>query len=193
MKYAKVTDISQIAKGDTVIIVCEEDNVALATSSTTIGRQATNIDVNNGVAYGNDYVLEASLVQTKDGKWGLKIGSNASYLGLSNTGFGITSTASRAMCNIRIENGNAIIAYTGTTTENNTIGYTTDNSIFSCYANNPYSVQLYRKGGVSTGINDINANDNSGMKAIFNLNGQRVSEQQMGKGLYIINGKKVIR
>ena len=97
------------------------------------------------------------------------------------------------MCNIRIENGNAIIAYTGTTTENNTIGYTTDNSIFSCYANNPYSVQLYRKGGVSTGINDINANDNSGMKAIFNLNGQRVSEQQMGKGLYIINGKKVIR
>ena len=193
VKYAKVTDISQIAKGDTVIIVCEEDNVALATSSTTVGRQAINIDVNNGVAYGNDYVLEASLVQTKDGKWGLKIGTNASYLGLSNTGFGITSTASRAMCNIRIENGNAIIAYTGTTTENNTIGYTTDNSIFSCYANNPYSVQLYRKGGVSTGINDINANDNSGMKAIFNLNGQRVSEQQMGKGLYIINGKKVIR
>lgn len=192
VKYSKVTDVAQIAKGDTVIIVCEDDKVALATSSVAGGRQAINIDMADGVAYGNDYVLEASLVQSKDGKWGLKVGSNASYLGLSNTGFGVVSTTSKAMCTITIADGDATIAYTSATT-NNTIGYTSDNNIFDCNSGNPYNVQLYRRGAVSTGINDVNIDGNGNRNAVFNLNGQRVSEHQMGRGIYIINGKKIIR
>ena len=41
----------------------------------------------------------------------------------------------------------------------------------------------------TTGITNVKANADS--NAIFNLNGQKVNKAQ--KGLYIINGKKVIK
>lgn len=191
-KYCKVTDISQIAKGDTVIIVCEEDGVALSINTNSNGRQAINIDVADGVAYGNDYVLESTLMKTAAGKWGFKVGSNTTYLGLTTTGFGVTSTAANALADITLDQGNATIKFSNASS-NNTIGYTNDNVTFSCSDSNPYKVQIYRKGSVASGIRDINADGSGASDAIYNLNGQRVNEHQMGKGLYIINGKKIIK
>lgn len=43
----------------------------------------------------------------------------------------------------------------------------------------------------AAGINSLNSNDVTG-KIIYNLNGVRVNGDRLGKGLYIINGKKVI-
>ncbi len=42
----------------------------------------------------------------------------------------------------------------------------------------------------TTGITEIEKSVNAGNEAVFNLNGQRVAQPK--KGLYIVNGKKVI-
>ena len=47
--------------------------------------------------------------------------------------------------------------------------------------------------GETTDINDIIINDQKlGEQVIYNLNGQRLNNSERG-GLYIINGKKVVR
>lgn len=49
---------------------------------------------------------------------------------------------------------------------------------------------VFSFGGEETAIKDINGVENSGKTVIYDLSGRRV--QKLGKGLYIVNGKKVV-
>ena len=50
---------------------------------------------------------------------------------------------------------------------------------------------MFTVGDDSTGINAIESGDTAA-KTIYNLNGVKVNENNLGKGVYIINGKKVV-
>ena len=45
----------------------------------------------------------------------------------------------------------------------------------------------------ATGINDVNADLNANVNAIYNLAGQRIVNGKLPRGIYIINGKKIIK
>ena len=55
-----------------------------------------------------------------------------------------------------------------------------------------FDVKLTKDPKNDTGIININPTLTQGKKATYNLNGQRVHDGQLTKGLYIINGKKVL-
>lgn len=55
---------------------------------------------------------------------------------------------------------------------------------------NPSRSLVFSFGGEETAIKDINGVENSGKTVIYDLSGRRV--QKLGKGLYIVNGKKVV-
>ena len=45
----------------------------------------------------------------------------------------------------------------------------------------------------ATGINDVNADLNANVNAIYNLAGQKIVNGKLPRGIYIINGKKIIK
>ena len=42
-------------------------------------------------------------------------------------------------------------------------------------------------------INTVNADQNDSQKAVFDLQGRKVTNEPSKKGIYIVNGKKVVR
>lgn len=194
--YTKVTDISQLHKEDTVVIVSESDLIGCGKESTKTGRSGVSINVldegNKVLAESN--VQEFVLLQTATGEWGLKCGTN--YLSASNSGEGLRLAAkpdANAMADISFtEEGHAVIQFVGKN-KNNLIRYNEDGTFFCCYASETTgdNIQIYKKGGIPSGINTVTLDKNQHAEGIYTLTGQKV-QGNLTKGVYIINGKKTI-
>ncbi|NPD91885.1 M6 family metalloprotease domain-containing protein [Xylanibacter muris] len=189
-KYSKVTDVDALATGDSIIIVCEEDKMAINMIQTSAFRGAVNIEVENGVATGNDDVQVFKLQKTVNGRnWGFVV--PAGYL---SGGSGKTlKTQKKADANslavITITDGNAAITFQGN--YGGTIGYTADNINFTCSPAAEKAVQIYRKSDGS-GIESLGVDSNGAEDGVYyTVSGQKVTGS-LPAGLYIRNGKKII-
>ena len=54
------------------------------------------------------------------------------------------------------------------------------------------SIMGFPFGGDATGIDGLNANDNVNANEVYDLQGRRMNVNNMPKGIYIVNGKKVV-
>lgn len=187
--YEKVTDVSSLASNDEIIFVCEDDGVALTSSVQDNRRGAVAVKIEDGKAYGNDYVQPFTLLMNSAGQYGFR--ANSMYLSASNQGIKTSRTADKnCIADIAIADGNASVTFTGTATCSN-MGYSMDEVGFTCFADAVSNMQIYRKAD-PTGISTVNAG--SSVKtggAVYNLSGQQVGDGY--KGIVIIGGKKVLR
>ena len=189
-KYYKVTDAGTLATGDSIIIVCEDDKMAMNMIQTSAFRGAVNIEVENGVADGNDDVQVFKLQKTVNGlNWGLVVPSGYLSCGAGKT----LRTQRRADANslavISITDGNAAITFQGN--YGGTIGYTDDNIHFTCSPDAEKAVQIYRRENGSA-ISTIRVDTDAADDIYYTVSGQRVNKENAGKGVYIVSGRKVI-
>lgn len=192
--YEQVTSTDDLASGDTVIIVCEDAAVAMTPTVHESNNKGTvSISVGEGIAYGNDNVMELALLQSTSG-WGFYYATSKVYLGASNSGIKTSSKAGTTnVATISISDGDATIQFGGSATCPY-IGYSTDDVWFSCFAEPTGSIQLYRK-VISTGINSVKAgNTDTTGNDVYDLSGKYAgsSLNSLPKGIYISNGKKYI-
>lgn len=192
--YEHITDIDDLASGDTVIIVCEDDAVAMTyTLQNSNNRAVTSVSVSDDLAYGNDAVLKLAVLQSTTG-WGFYYAEGKLYMGAGNSGVKFSSKAgTTCVATITITDGDATVEFGGSATCPY-LGYDADDVSFSCYSEPTGTIQLYRKtDGTSTGINRITT-DATTDSDVYDLSGRRVGSSLNGlpKGIYTVNGKKYV-
>lgn len=190
--FELVSSDGDLASGDTVIIVCEDEAVAMtATIHDSNNKAAVSISVGEGQAYGNDGVMKLALLQSSSG-WGFYYATGKVYLGASNSGIKTSSKAGTTnVATISISDGDATIQFGGSATCSY-IGYSSDDVWFSCFAEPTGTVQIYRK-VTTSGINSIKATDDENTDtAVYDLSGKFVGSSLIGlpKGVYMTGGKK---
>ena len=199
--YQLVEDAASLVSGDTIIIVNRNEAQALSVFPSTNGRAVTSIKLpGSSSAEGDADVLMLRAIKTKDGKsWGLQFkqnGANA-YLSASSAGNLTSVTKSDASClgTIDIVDGNAVIKL-GTGTRG-TLTYFTDNTRISCTdGSTPSGLSIYRLTGYVEGIHEVVADGAAtSSTAVFTLSGRYVGEslESLPSGIYVVNGKKVMR
>lgn len=190
--FEKVTDVSQLSSGDSIIFVNENEAVALSTTNYGAHRGAINVGVANGIASSNDEVLVFDVLKTTNGQnWGFHC--SAGYLNASSTGVSLSRTTTNAMTDITIADGNATVHFVGRL--NRYLGYETPGTYFTSYTSDPANIQIYRLQTSVDGISSIKVDNNSTVQdRVYNLKGQFVGNTLNGlqKGIYIQNGKKVV-
>lgn len=190
--FELVESEGNLVSGDTVIIVCEDEAVAMtATIHDSNNKAAVSVSVSEGQAYGNDGVMKLALLQSSSG-WGFYYAEGKVYLGASNSGIKTSSKAgSTNVATISISDGDATIQFGGSATCSY-MGYSSDDVWFSCFAEPTGAVQIYRK-VTSTGISAVKATSNTTAdNAVYDLSGKLVGTSLIGlpKGVYMTNGKK---
>ena len=198
--YELVTDESKLKNGDEVIIAyVEGDNAAaISTNQKTNNREASmdvTINADGTLTPGSDVQI---ITLEKEGELFLfNVGNGYLYAASSNANQMKTTQDpdDNAKASITIdEENNAIIAFQGSSTHNIILynDYNSSNLLFSCYASNSSQKlpQLYCKVDKTvTGIASVKTIQGQGN--VYNLNGQRIGKQT-GKGIYIIDGRKVV-
>lgn len=192
--YEKVTNVADLATGDSIIFVNETERMAMGTSQSSTSRSATNIFLKDGQAAGNNDLQILRVVQTTDGtKWGFqyKVSNKNNYIGCGSNGALVTQNKADAKCMATLEfkEGNVLVTF-GATGEN-TLSYFTDNTHFGCASSdNASGVCMYKKLPGNTGIQTVHV-PSQGDDCYYNLSGQRVNEN--AQGIIIGKGKKFIR
>ena len=152
--FVKVTDASELAEGDNIIIVAElsEGANAMSTSQNTNNRGYAELnDYNgNGVVSAIDNTVQKFVLLGTTNAWYFYTGSGFLYAASSSSNYLRTEEEAdnnnNAKAKIEITDGNATIKFQGSYTRN-TIRYNSGSTIFSCYAesNNMKDVQIYKE------------------------------------------------
>lgn len=190
-EFEKVTDLSQLQVGDSVIFVNEKNSVAMTSNVQGAQRAAVNILIADGKAYGNNDVAVFRVMQSPaTGKWGFHCPRG--YLNATSTGVTIANNTTNALCDLAFNDGNLSIHFTGKQSRYG--GYDGLATYFTSYATAQSSLQLYRIPTSTTAIKGISVAPQATGNRIFNLSGQYVGTSLDGlqKGIYIQNGKKVV-
>ena len=150
--WSKVTDVSNLAADDKVVIVAENYDYAMSTEQKTNNRgQAAVTKTDTKVSWeASSSVQELTLVAgTKSNTFAFYTGSG--YLQACSSSSNNLHTVDEKDDNcsflITISNGTASLVAQGTYTRNR-LKYNNSSSIFSCYASGQSDVCLYKKGGV---------------------------------------------
>ena len=201
--YALVTDASTLAAGDKILIayVNGDDKYALSTTQQTNNRQATSdvtLNADGTLTPGDN--AQVITLEKEDGNYLFNVGNGYLYAA-SSSGNHLKTEATaddNAKATISISSGDATIVFQGTSTRNN-LRFNANNGkpLFSCYATTSTVVtlpQIYRELQASAISLSDYSTDNTGegsmVNGCFNLQGQRVNQPE--KGLYIVNGRKVV-
>lgn len=190
--YEHVTAIDDITSGDTVIIVSDDDAVAMTYSQqNTNNRAVTSVSISDDKAYGNAVVLKLVMLQSTSG-WGFYYADDKVYMGAGNSGVKFATKASNTcVATVSITDGDATVEFGGSASCPY-LGYDRDDVSFSCYAEPTGAIQIYRKVDASTtGISGIAAAESTDGD-VYDLTGRRVGSSLIGlpKGIYTLNGKK---
>ena len=188
-EFVLVTDAAQLTVGDSIVIGYE--NYAMGQSAGNY-RYKTDMMTSAGViTYLADDVqiilLEEGVVE---GTYAFNVGNG--YLAASSSSSNNVATSTTLDANgswkIVINDGLAVITAQGDKSRN-ILQYNTSAPRFSCYKGTQQSVNIYAKSSVATGISEVTT-ENGKVTAIYDLQGRVVDAPS--KGLYIINGKKVL-
>ncbi len=189
--YTKVDDAAQLEEGDTIILVNAADAMAMSVNQTTEVRLGACIGVENtATVMIEDNTQKIALKKTTSGFWGLQV--DGSYLTATNSGTKLNTTSkpgTNATCSIDITDGNAKISFQ-TRNVNRNIRYNVESSSFACYNTDGDNIQIYKKS--TDAILPVIAKSTNTSREVYTITGQKVNKSQMGKGIYIVNGKKVV-
>ena len=193
--YEKVTDVATLQSNDTLIMVNEDARLALSTVYNDSTRCGVQVDLShNGWAYADaDAQMFKLRKMSSDLVFG-KVNGQGGYLAATRHGLGSTgSIDDTSRATVTITDGNMDLNFKSSYSRNS-LSYDAANYCFKLVADSPTQVQLYRLSHrTPTGIAGVHVSKESkGSDAIYNLNGQRVSKNQLQRGIYIINGKKVL-
>lgn len=195
--YELVTDATTLAAADTLLIVNEEDAVAMCiTAQNTYCRKPVSVLVSEGQAWGNDLAGEYVLYG-EEGAWRLYYPAKSVFVSSHNSGTTVTSskTSANAYATIAINDGTATIHFTGTA-GCTYLAYDSDEVNFTCFADETANVQLYRKVDAASGIAAVKASSGQDVTpaAVYTIAGSYVGTSLVGlpQGIYISNGKKYI-
>ncbi len=194
-KYALVDNVANLEAGDTIIIINREDAIALGSIQTTEARMGVCVNLlDDNTLIAEDNVQEIILKQTANGYWAFQVNGD-NYLTSVASGTRLVGTnkpSTNAMATIEINNGNAAISFQGKNSNKN-IRYNAESTSFTCYNTEGSDVQIYRKSsnidGIQTTMAEATATKNKGA---YTITGQKEDRNRLGKGIHIIDGKKVI-
>ena len=187
--YEKVVDASSFQAGDEIIMVNENDGVALTPNIQDGNMTCVSVKFEGGKVYGNDYVMPLKL-RASGSNWTFRY-NNKSYLTAVTAGLKLNATMAKgSLATIAIVDGNASIVFGGTASRVN-MGYDADKVYFTTFDDAQNNIQIYRKAS-TTGINAVESVANSNAdNRMFNLSGQQVDDGY--KGIVIVNGKKILK
>ena len=155
--YEKITDVSDLENGDAILIVNEENEVAMSTTQNSNNRGEENVTISSGIiSLPSADVQKLVLVKTTAEIESVETDVFYFYTG---SGYLYASSGSsnqlktedtpdnnnNARATISISSGNATITFTGNNTHN-LIQYNSSSTIFSCYGSaSQGAVQIYRE------------------------------------------------
>lgn len=191
-EFEKVTDAATIADGDDVILVVEQDGVALSKDVQGLDRGARTIELADGKAKICNTIEVFKIAKTSTANMWAFMNSDGTYLCSSSTGLiSVSKIGKNSTAKISITDGNASIVFQGTAQRKNLI-YNESNYNFMGSTEKASNIQIYRKVSGSSAIDAINVNRASCTDGkLYNLSGQQVGDGY--KGIVIVNGKKVNR
>ena len=208
--YVLVTDASTLQADDKILIayVNESDCYVLSTNQQSNNRKATN-----DVTLNDDGTLtpgDAAQVITleKDGdNFLFNVGIGYLYAASSSKNYLRTETSANdnAKATISISGGDATVTFQGSYTRN-IIRFNPNNGspLFSCYSNTSTTgslPQIYRLvvNSNPTSISQLSSDtEHSGSGTYYDLSGRRIvngasSNRQLPRGIYICNGRKIVK
>lgn len=144
-----VTDASELAVGDRIVITNRTSNYALSTTQNSNNRGRVGISSNNNTITINEQVQIITLRQGNISNfYALYVDSGYLYATSGNNNYLRTQPIDSVLWDITFSNNNAIIVAQGETITRNTIKYNTNNFIFSCYSpslnSNVDSIKIYK-------------------------------------------------
>ena len=149
--YVKVTDVSALENGDAVLIVCENDNVAMSTEQNTNNRGEEAVTINGNIIDSPSSNVQ-KLVLMKIGNYFYFYTGTGFLYAASNTSNHLKTEATpdanhNAKAEITFTNGNAKILFQGNNSRK-WLKHNSTNSLFSCYGTgdtNQDIVQIYKE------------------------------------------------
>ena len=188
--FALVKDVSTLATGDKIIIVCPSDNVALSTTQNSNNRGQEAVIIANGEISSPSADVQVITLESAGDGWYLNTGDGYLYAASSSKNLLKTEAQpdDNAKASITITPPFATIKFMGDNTRN-TIMHNSSSPIFSCYQSGQHELQIYRK-KIANDISSPHADDTFSSNIFYNLAGQRV--EQNYKGIVIHNGRKYI-
>ena len=154
--YKKILSEDELISGGKCLIVCEDQNVAMADQKTK-GRNKESVKINNGQIeisssqLENTNIVEFTMEKNNEGKWTFFDPKAKGYLQSPKGKNQLATVPNIAKgCNATLSfdgEGNAKIRFDGTSTSN-TLWYNTGATLdgFRCYGNSTYkTIRLYRK------------------------------------------------
>ena len=192
-EYELVSNVDLLQEGDTVVLVNVADAVAMGKTQTTEQRIGVTVNVlNETTILAEETIQEVVLKKTANGMWALMVGDL--YLTSSASGEKLIATAkpgSMAAATISIEDGNAVIAFQ-TKNSNKNIRYNVENTAFTCYKDQGDNIRIYAKRKGTNGIQPVISEKRKNNTGVYTVTGQFVGDHPQGKGIYIVDGKKMV-
>ena len=160
--YVKVTDVSTLENGDAILIVCEDDKVAMSTEQKSNNRGQEAVTISEGIidtpSQNVQKLVLVKLNEEIDGEntdvFYFYTGSGYLYAASSNSNHLKTEASpdnnNNSRATISISNGDATILFTGSNARKwlKHNGNTTNGSLFSCYGitdESMHIVQIYKE------------------------------------------------
>ena len=150
--YVKVDDISKLENGDAVLIVCENDKVAMSTTQNSNNRGQAEVTINNYAIDCPSASVQKLVLMKKDNGFYFYTGSGFLYAASSSSNHLKTESLPDDDNNAKAEitfdtDGNAKILFQGTNSRK-WLKHNSNNSLFSCYVSNDENqdiVQIYKE------------------------------------------------
>ena len=193
--YELVNNADDLADGDIIILANVEDAIAMGGTQTTEARIGVCVNpLEGGKLIAEDNIQEIVLKRTANGYWAFQVGDV--YLTSATSGSKLVGTnkpGTNAMASIDINDGNAVITFQVKNNANKNLRYNTESTLFTCYDTEGAPVQIYRKAADQNAIQTIAAGKTAPVrKGAYTLTGQQEDRNHLGKGIHIIDGKKVL-
>ena len=147
-EWTLVTNISELAAGDKIVIVAKDYNYALSTTQNKNNRGQAAVTKNgNIVTFGDDVQIITLESGTTAGSYAFNVGNGYLYAASSSSNHLKTETTLSANSSWAITiaaSGTATIKATGSNTRN-WLRYNKTSSLFSCDGSNQQDVVIYKQ------------------------------------------------
>jgi ribosome-binding factor A len=148
--FEKVTDASTLEDGDCILIVNEDEGMAMSTTQNDNNRGIKAITLTDETTYapeaGVQKLILKKVTENEDEYFYFYTGTGFLYAASSSKNYLRTQTTinDNAKASISITSGNATIEFQGSNTRN-LIQFNSGSSIFSCYGSSQQPVQIYKE------------------------------------------------
>ena len=149
--YVKVTDVSALENGDAILIVCENDNVAMSTEQKTNNRGEEAVAINGNIIDSPSSDVQKLVLMKIGNYFYFYTGTGFLYAASNSNNYlkteAIPDADHNAKAEITFTNGNAKILFQGDNSRN-WLKHNSGSLLFSCYSSKDESqeiIQIYKE------------------------------------------------